>query len=82
MAIIDKRRPAPNQAEMFGIVGDVKDKTCIIVDDIVDTAGTLCLAANKLQELGAKDKEAMKYFYQEMKNRLVKPYHSHHVLFL
>ena len=54
IAIIDKRRPAPNQAEMFGIVGDVKDKTCIIVDDIVDTAGTLCLAANKLIELGAK----------------------------
>ena len=55
IAIIDKRRPAPNQAEMFGIVGDVKGKTCIIVDDIVDTAGTLCLAANKLQELGAKE---------------------------
>lgn len=55
LAIIDKRRPAPNQAEMFGIVGDVKDKTCIIVDDIVDTAGTLALAANKLKELGAKE---------------------------
>lgn len=55
IAIIDKRRPAPNQAEMFGIVGDVKNKTCIIVDDIVDTAGTLCLAASKLQELGAKE---------------------------
>mgnify|MGYP003321272767 CR=1 FL=1 len=53
IAIIDKRRPAPNQAEMYGIVGDVKGKICIIVDDIVDTAGTLCLAANKLQELGA-----------------------------
>lgn len=53
IAIIDKRRPAPNQAEMYGIVGDVKGKVCIIVDDIVDTAGTLCLAANKLQELGA-----------------------------
>ena len=55
IAIIDKRRPAPNQAEMFGIVGDVKDKICIIRDDIVDTAGTLCLAANKLKELGAKE---------------------------
>lgn len=54
IAIIDKRRPRPNEAEIIGIVGDVKDKTCIIVDDIVDTAGTLCLAANKLKELGAK----------------------------
>lgn len=55
IAIIDKRRPAPNKAEMYGIVGDVKGKTCIIVDDIADTAGTLCLAANKLKELGAKE---------------------------
>lgn len=54
IAIIDKRRPKPNQAELMAIVGDVKDKNCIIVDDIVDTAGTLCLAANKLHELGAK----------------------------
>lgn len=54
IAIIDKRRPRPNEAEIIGIVGDVKDKNCIIVDDIVDTAGTLCLAANKLKELGAK----------------------------
>ena len=54
IAIIDKRRPQPNKAEIIGIVGDVKGKNCIIVDDIVDTAGTLCLAANKLKELGAK----------------------------
>ena len=54
IAIIDKRRPRPNEAEIFAIVGDVKDKDCIIVDDIVDTAGTLCLAANKLKELGAR----------------------------
>ena len=54
IAIIDKRRPRPNEAEIIGIVGDVKDKDCIIVDDIVDTAGTLCLAANKLKELGAR----------------------------
>ena len=54
IALIDKRRPKPNQAEIFSIVGDVKDKTCIIVDDIVDTAGTLLLAVNKLYELGAK----------------------------
>ena len=54
IAIIDKRRPRPNEAEIFAIVGDVKGKDCIIVDDIVDTAGTLCLAANKLKELGAR----------------------------
>lgn len=54
LAIIDKRRPSPNKAEFLSIVGDVKDKTCIIVDDIVDTAGTLILAVDKLKELGAK----------------------------
>lgn len=53
IAIIDKRRPEPNKAEILSIVGDVKDKICIIVDDIVDTAGTLLLAVNKLIELGA-----------------------------
>ena len=53
IAIIDKRRPEPNTAEILSIVGDVKDKICIIVDDIVDTAGTLLLAVNKLIELGA-----------------------------
>ena len=54
LAIIDKRRPEPNKAEILSIVGDVKGKDCIIVDDIVDTAGTLLLAVNKLIELGAK----------------------------
>ena len=54
LAIIDKRRPEPNKAEILSIVGDVKDKTCIIVDDIVDTAGTLLIAVEKLYELGAK----------------------------
>lgn len=54
IAIIDKRRPRPNVAEVVAIVGDVKDKDCIIVDDIVDTAGTLCNAAKKLKELGAR----------------------------
>lgn len=53
IAIVDKRRPEPNKAEILSLVGDVKDKTCIIVDDIVDTAGTLLLAVNKLYELGA-----------------------------
>ena len=54
IAVIDKRRPEPNKAEILSIVGDVKDKICIIVDDIVDTAGTLCLAIEKIHELGAK----------------------------
>ena len=53
IAIIDKRRPEPNKAEITAIVGDIEGKDCIIVDDIVDTAGTLCNAANKLKELGA-----------------------------
>lgn len=53
LAIIDKRRPKPNMAKVMNIIGDVKDKTCIIVDDMVDTAGTLCAAANALKEHGA-----------------------------
>lgn len=54
LAIIDKRRPKPNVTEVMNIIGDVKNRNCIIVDDIVDTAGTLCLAANALKEKGAK----------------------------
>jgi ribose-phosphate pyrophosphokinase len=53
LAIIDKRRPAPNMAEVMNIIGDIKNKTCIIVDDIIDTAGTICQAANALKEQGA-----------------------------
>lgn len=58
IAIIDKRRPEPNKCEIVSIVGDVKGKRCIIVDDIVDTAGTLCNAANELKKLGAESVEA------------------------
>lgn len=54
LAIIDKRRPRHNEAMVMNIIGDVKDKTCIVVDDIVDTAGTLCQAALALKEYGAK----------------------------
>ena len=54
LAIIDKRRPQPNQAEVMNIIGDVSGRTCVIVDDMVDTAGTLCLAAKALKEHGAK----------------------------
>lgn len=54
IAIIDKRRPEPNVAEVMNIVGDVKGKTAIIIDDIIDTAGTISLAANALLDYGAK----------------------------
>lgn len=55
IAIIDKRRPKPNVAEVMNIIGDVQDKNVIIVDDIVDTAGTITVAAKALKEAGAKD---------------------------
>ncbi|AZZ93737.1 ribose-phosphate diphosphokinase [Hahella sp. KA22] len=53
LAIIDKRRPRANEAQVMHIIGEVQDKVCILVDDIVDTAGTLCKAANALKEHGA-----------------------------
>ncbi|PLX79595.1 MAG: phosphoribosylpyrophosphate synthetase [Desulfuromonas sp.] len=55
LAIIDKRRSGPNVSEVMHIIGDVKDKTCIIVDDMIDTAGTLCQAASALKKQGAAD---------------------------
>ncbi len=55
IAIIDKRRPEPNVAEVMNIVGDVKGRKAIIIDDIIDTAGTITLAANALIEYGAKE---------------------------
>tara|TARA_A100001015_G_scaffold301337_1_gene388008 strand:+ start:561 stop:1496 length:936 start_codon:yes stop_codon:yes gene_type:complete len=54
LAIIDKRRPQANVAQVMHIIGEVKDRSCIIVDDLVDTAGTLCKAAQALKEHGAK----------------------------
>ena len=54
LAIIDKRRPKPNVAKVMHIIGDVKDRTCIIMDDMVDTANTLCEAAGALKEHGAQ----------------------------
>jgi ribose-phosphate pyrophosphokinase len=53
LAIIDKRRPRPNEARVMNIIGEVADRTCIIVDDLVDTAGTLCMAAKALKDEGA-----------------------------
>ena len=54
LAIIDKRRPKANEAEVMNLIGEVEDRTCLIVDDMVDTAGTLCQAANALKKEGAK----------------------------
>jgi len=53
LAIIDKRRPRPNEARVMNIIGEVEGRTCVLVDDLVDTAGTLCLAAMALKEHGA-----------------------------
>jgi len=53
LVIIDKRRPRPNEAVVYNIIGDVKDKTCFIFDDLVDTAGTLCQVAASIKEKGA-----------------------------
>jgi ribose-phosphate pyrophosphokinase len=53
LAIIDKRRPKPNVAQVMNIIGDVEDRTCVLVDDLVDTAGTLCKAAAALKDAGA-----------------------------
>jgi ribose-phosphate pyrophosphokinase len=53
LAIIDKRRPRPNESKVMNIIGDVEGKTCVIVDDMVDTAGTLCQAARVLKDEGA-----------------------------
>ncbi len=55
LAIIDKRRPAPNMVKVMNIIGDIEDRTCIIIDDMVDTAGTLCQADDILMEKGAKE---------------------------
>ncbi len=54
LAIIDKRRPEANQAQVMNVIGEVEGRTCLLVDDIVDTAGTLCKAADALKERGAK----------------------------
>src|SRR5690606_11853708 len=58
LAIIDKRRPAPNVSEVMNIVGDVKGKKAIIVDDIIDTAGTLTHAATAIINAGAESVSA------------------------
>jgi ribose-phosphate pyrophosphokinase len=54
LAIIDKRRPQANMAEIMHVIGEVEGKTCVLIDDMVDTAGTLCQAARVLKERGAE----------------------------
>ncbi|MEM9172672.1 MAG: ribose-phosphate diphosphokinase [Pseudomonadota bacterium] len=58
LAIIDKRRPRANVAEVMNIIGNVEDKQCVLIDDLVDTAGTLCQAAAALKEHGAQSVSA------------------------
>ena len=55
IAIVDKRRPEPNKSEIMNIIGDIKGKNCIILDDMIDTAGTMSNAANAIKDLGAKE---------------------------
>ena len=55
LAIVDKRRPKPGQSQVMNVIGDVKDKTCIIVDDIIDSGGTIINAAKALKARGAKE---------------------------
>ena len=58
IAIVDKRRPEPNKSEIMNIIGDIEGKNCIIVDDMIDTAGTICNAGQALIDLGAKSVSA------------------------
>jgi ribose-phosphate pyrophosphokinase len=55
LAIIDKRRPSPNVSEVMNVVGDVEGRNCILVDDMIDTAGTVSEASRALKQIGAKD---------------------------
>lgn len=59
MAIVDKRRPRPNESEVMNIIGDPRDKIALIIDDMIDTAGTICKAAEALLERGAKEVHAI-----------------------
>jgi ribose-phosphate pyrophosphokinase len=58
LAIVDKRRDRPNESEVMNVIGDVRDKNCLLVDDICDTGGSLCKAAEALMENGAKSVSA------------------------
>ncbi len=54
IAIIDKRRPEPNKSEIMNIIGDIEGRNCILVDDMIDTAGTIVNAARALMDMGAR----------------------------
>ena len=54
IAIVDKRRPEPNKSEIMNIIGDISGKNCILIDDMIDTAGTIVNAANAIKKMGAK----------------------------
>ena len=58
IAIVDKRRPKPNVSEIMNIIGDIEGKNCVLLDDMIDTAGTITNAANALKDLGAKSVRA------------------------
>ena len=58
IAIVDKRRPKPNVSEIMNIIGDIENKNCVLLDDMIDTAGTITNAANALKEMGAKSVKA------------------------
>ena len=55
LAIVDKRRPAPGKSQVMNVIGNVKDKTCIVVDDIIDSGGTIINSAKALKDRGAKE---------------------------
>ncbi len=55
IAIVDKRRPEPNKSEVMNVIGEIEGNNCIIIDDMIDTAGTITNAANAIKEMGAKD---------------------------
>nr|WP_320408647.1 ribose-phosphate diphosphokinase [Candidatus Pelagibacter ubique] len=55
LAIVDKRRPKPGKSQVMNVIGNVKDKTCVIVDDIIDSGGTITNAARALKDRGAKE---------------------------
>ena len=55
LAIVDKRRPSPGKSEVMNVIGNVNNKTCIIVDDIIDSGGTIVNATQNFKKKGAKD---------------------------
>lgn len=58
IAIVDKRRPEPNKSEIMNIIGNIEGKNCILIDDMIDTAGTITNAANAIKEMGARSVSA------------------------